>query len=167
MKHRIRKRSRKNKPRHAVKMYLKVRRYYPRTLSSSSFPPWEPEISHILLLTYVEYIGRAIAQAVNRLFLTEEDGVRALVSPCGICSGQSGSRTGFSQSSSVCPISIISPRFSILIYITRGMNNRPVGGRSSETSSHPIDMNNKKDMKLWIRFNWSRAEYGEWLLWVR
>jgi len=23
-----------------------------------------------------------------------------------------------------------------------GMNNRPVGGRSSETSSHPIDMNN-------------------------
>jgi hypothetical protein len=27
-------------------------------------------------------------------------------------------------------------------YITWGMNKRPVGGRSSETSSNPIDMNN-------------------------
>jgi hypothetical protein len=44
--------------------------------------------------------------------------------------------------SGVFPVDIIPPLFSLLIscYITWGMNNRPVGGRSSETTSHPIDM---------------------------
>jgi hypothetical protein len=36
------------------------------------------------------------------------------------------------------PVDIILP-WSMLTY-HRGMNNRPVGGRSSETLSHPIDM---------------------------
>jgi hypothetical protein len=40
------------------------------------------------------------------------------------------------------PVSIIPPRLSIQSHNTRGMNNRPVSGRSSETLSHPIDMNN-------------------------
>jgi hypothetical protein len=37
------------------------------------------------------------------------------------------------------PVNIVPPWLSMLIYHL-GMNNRPAGGRSSETSSHPIDM---------------------------
>jgi hypothetical protein len=44
---------------------------------------------------------RAMAQAVSRRPLTAESQVRARVNPCGICGGQSGTGTGFSQSSSV------------------------------------------------------------------
>jgi hypothetical protein len=33
----------------------------------------------------------------------------------------------------IFPVDIIPPWSSMLIYITWGMNNRPVGGRSSET----------------------------------
>jgi hypothetical protein len=42
--------------------------------------------------------GRAIAQAVISRFLTEEARVRAQVSPCGICAGQSGTVKGLSPS---------------------------------------------------------------------
>jgi hypothetical protein len=44
-----------------------------------------------------------MAQAVSHRPLTAESRVRALVNPCGICSEQSGTGTGFSQSSSVFP----------------------------------------------------------------
>jgi hypothetical protein len=37
------------------------------------------------------------------------------------------------------PVDIMPPWISMLIY-HMGMNNRLVGGRSSETWSHPIDM---------------------------
>jgi hypothetical protein len=33
-------------------------------------------------------------------------------------------------------------------YIICGMNNRPTGGRSSETQCHPIDMNGKQRQSL-------------------
>jgi hypothetical protein len=39
------------------------------------------------------------------------------------------------------PLSMSFHRGSSYSYIIWGMNNMPVGGRSSETSSHPIDMN--------------------------
>jgi hypothetical protein len=45
--------------------------------------------------------GRAMVQVVSRRPLTAEARVRALVNPCGICGGQSGTGTGFSPSSSV------------------------------------------------------------------
>jgi hypothetical protein len=44
-----------------------------------------------------------MAQAVSHWPLTVEAQARARVSPCGICDGQNGTATGFSQSSSVIP----------------------------------------------------------------
>jgi hypothetical protein len=57
-----------------------------------------------------------MAQAVSRRHLTAEASVRARVSPCGICGGQSGAGTGLSPSSSVFPVKIIPPYLSILMY---------------------------------------------------
>jgi hypothetical protein len=82
-------------------------------------------------------VGRGVAQAVSRRPLTAEARFR----PCGICGGQSGTGTGYYPSSSVFLVNIIPPWLSILMYHL-GKNNIPVGGRSSETSSHPIDMKN-------------------------
>jgi hypothetical protein len=39
------------------------------------------------------------------------------------------------------PVSIISPRLQTDIGIIWGMNDRPVGGGSSETQLHPVNMN--------------------------
>jgi hypothetical protein len=50
-----------------------------------------------------------VTQAVGRRPLTAEAGVDALVSPCGICGGQSGTETGFSPSSLGFPVNIIPP----------------------------------------------------------
>jgi hypothetical protein len=44
-----------------------------------------------------------MAQAVSRRLLTAEARVLPRVSPCGICSGQSGTGTGFFPSTSVLP----------------------------------------------------------------
>jgi hypothetical protein len=48
-------------------------------------------------------LGLAMPQVVSRRPLTEEFRVRALVNPCRICGGQSGTRTGFFTSSLVFP----------------------------------------------------------------
>jgi hypothetical protein len=48
-------------------------------------------------------IGRDMAQVVSRRPLTAEARVRARVNTCGICSGQSGTGTGFCLSASVFP----------------------------------------------------------------
>jgi hypothetical protein len=47
----------------------------------------------------------------------------------------------------VYPVSIIPTWFSILIHHLGGMNNRPAGGRSSETFSHAIDTNSSNTLK--------------------
>jgi hypothetical protein len=52
-----------------------------------------------------------MAQAVSRWPLTAEARVRTRVNPCGICGGQSGTGTGFSQEFFAFPVSIIPPGF--------------------------------------------------------
>ena len=47
--------------------------------------------------------GRAMAQAVSHRPLTAEARVRSRVGPGWICGGQSGTRTGFSPTTSVFP----------------------------------------------------------------
>jgi hypothetical protein len=90
-----------------------------------------------------------MAQAVCRRPVTAEDRFRFRVTPCDTRGTQSGTGTGFSPSSSVFSeffsflLSISFDCGSPCLYITWGMNGRPVGGRSSETSSDPINMNNK------------------------
>jgi hypothetical protein len=44
-----------------------------------------------------------MAQVVSRRPLTAEARVRSRLSPCGICGGQSGNRTGFSPNTLVFP----------------------------------------------------------------
>jgi hypothetical protein len=56
-----------------------------------------------------------MAHVVSRRPLTAEAWVRARVNPCRICGGQSGTGTGFSQSSSVFPCHIIPPSLSKLV----------------------------------------------------
>jgi hypothetical protein len=70
----------------------------------------------------------------------------AWVSLRGICGGHSGTGRGFTSSFRFSTVSIIPPWLSVLIVC--GMNSRPIGGCSSETQSHPIDMNNKKLMEI-------------------
>jgi hypothetical protein len=72
--------------------------------------------------------------------LTSEAWVRALVSKCGTYGGRSGTGKTFLQSYSVFPCryhSTVAPKPCIIW----GVNNKPAGGRSSETLSHLIYMN--------------------------
>jgi hypothetical protein len=60
--------------------------------------------------------GRALAKVVSRRPVTADARFHARVNPCGICSGRSGTGTGFSPNSSVFPCQyIISPSLSKLM----------------------------------------------------
>jgi hypothetical protein len=77
-----------------------------------------------------------MAQVVSRLPLAAKARDLARVSPRGIFGGQSGIGRGFLRVFRFLSVDIISSRLHthIILGIT-------VGGRSSETWSHPIDMN--------------------------
>jgi hypothetical protein len=87
---------------------------------------------------YYIYIGRAMALTVNLRPLSAEARVHARLSPYGICGGRSGTGTGFSPSSLISPCQYYS---TVALLYHLEMNNRLVGERSSEKSSHSIDMN--------------------------
>jgi hypothetical protein len=70
--------------------------------SYTALPPSAPMACRGSALPFFYLPGRAMAQVVSRRPLTAE----ALVSPGGICVGQSGTGTGFSTSSSNSPVSI-------------------------------------------------------------
>jgi hypothetical protein len=86
--------------------------------------------------------GRAVAQAVSRRSLTAEARVRSQVSSCGICSGQSDTRTGFSPSISVFPCQFHSTgaplkgkmKKKLIVFIT-GLHNKPQGCGASVASA--------------------------------
>jgi hypothetical protein len=73
-----------------------------------------------------------MVQAVGLRPLTAEARIHARISPCGICGGHSGAVTSFSQNIRFF-LSVSFHHISPYPYLTWGMNNRPFGGRSSET----------------------------------
>jgi hypothetical protein len=78
-------------------------------------------------------LGLAMTQAVSRRPFTEEARVCARFSPYEICDGQSGTGTVFFPEFFGFPLSASFRRGSPYSYIIWGINNRPVGGRSSES----------------------------------
>jgi hypothetical protein len=86
------------------------------------------------------HFGHAMAQTVSHRLLTAEARVCPRVSPYGICGGQSGTGTGFSLSSLVFPGQQNSTEASY----SCGINNRPVGGRSTNTVPHHRHEQGKK-----------------------
>jgi hypothetical protein len=90
-----------------------------------------PRLFIFLSLHYQSREGHAMAQAITHQPLTMESRLHAQVNPCGICGGQSGTGTGFSEFFSFpLSISFHHPPYS---YIILEMNNMSISGNSSET----------------------------------
>jgi hypothetical protein len=96
-----------------------------------------------------------MAQAVSRRPPIAETRVRCRVSPCGICGGQSGPRTGFSPSNSVFPCQFHSTGAQLLgkgqkiiittIFIT-GLHKKPQGcGASVAPAAGPSTTKKKTE----------------------
>jgi hypothetical protein len=93
-----------------------------------------------------------MAQAVSRRPLTAEARVRSRVSPGEICGGQSGTRTGFSPSTSVFPCQFHSTGTplqgkwggkELIIFIT-ALHNKPQGcGTTLASAAGPFTTKKK------------------------
>jgi hypothetical protein len=105
-----------------------------------------------------------MAQAVSPRSLTTDARVCVWVSPCGICVEELALGQVSLRVLPVSPVPVIPPwLFTVNLYITWGMNNRPARGRSSETSSHSIDMSHKM---LCVQYRWSVfTQFEICLLW--
>jgi hypothetical protein len=95
--------------------------------------------------------GRVTAQAVSRRPLTAETRIRARVSLCEVCGGQSGTGTGCSLSFSVFPCQYHTT-VDIHSHIIWGVYSRPGRSRNSETYSHPIDMNKNNYLPKYVGY---------------
>jgi hypothetical protein len=83
-----------------------------------------------------------MAQAVSRRSVTADARFRSRVSPCGICSGQNGTGTGFPLSVSFHRCSI--RRRKLIIFIT-GLHNKPQGcGASVASAAGPFTTKRNK-----------------------
>jgi hypothetical protein len=89
-------------------------------------------------------MGRVVAQVVSRRLLTAEARIRAQVSLCRICGGQSGTGTGFSRSPSAfsCQYHSTATPYSVVYYlgqggptffIPRAKNSFPIGPKGHGT----------------------------------
>jgi hypothetical protein len=88
-----------------------------------------------------------MAQAVSHLLSNRRPGFMPGSISLGLFDRRSDTAIGFSRSSSVYPVTIIPPWLSILVgsIRLRGMNSRPVRGHSSETWSHPINIDSNNN----------------------
>jgi hypothetical protein len=114
----------------------------------SSYNLWSQHPNDMWWGTHCK-LGRAMAQVVSRLPLTRPWSVRVGFVVHKVALGQ-----GFLR------VLLFSPSISYhhgypYSYTTWGMNNSPAGGRSAETSSHPIDMDNLQIMMLLIIFSFT------------
>jgi hypothetical protein len=91
-----------------------------------------------IILNYLLLISILVGPWLRPL-ATADAQVLAWVNPCGTCCGRSGTGRDFSLSYLVfrCQNHSTGGPYSYIIW---GMNNRPIGGHSSETKSHPNDM---------------------------
>jgi hypothetical protein len=94
-----------------------------------------------------------MTQAVSRRRLTAEARVRSRVRPCGICSRQSGTGTGFSpRVLGFSPVNFIPPvlhkmkkRKKLIIFVT-GLHNKSQGcGASVASAAGPFGTKRKSD----------------------
>jgi hypothetical protein len=85
---------------------IETNRYFPQEITHQEKPSFTFTIC-LRQIVWEEstngYLGRAIAQAVDRRLVAEEARARAQVSPCAICGGQSGNVTGLSPTHLVFP----------------------------------------------------------------
>jgi hypothetical protein len=77
-----------------------------------------------------------MAQEITRRSISEEVRVRSRLNLSEVCGGQSVTGTGFCQSYSALSVLSFHRGFAHT-YIIWSMDNRPFGGRSLETWSHP------------------------------